>query len=58
MLMRGFFIGTMYKILGYNINDKCNNFFTPKVINEENRTPTILAILWNNILGHIGEKVL
>jgi hypothetical protein len=39
VLMRGVWIGTLYKLLGSTINDGCNSFVVPKDRNEEDMTP-------------------
>jgi hypothetical protein len=57
--MRGFRNGAIYKILGRNISNGCNNFVVLEGGNEEEITPNISGekiIIWNQTLVHIREK--
>jgi hypothetical protein len=61
LLLKGVSIGTLYKLLGSTISDRCNNFVITKIGAEEEKTPTVFGvktILWNQRLGHIRGKVL
>jgi hypothetical protein len=59
VLMRGVQNGTLYKLLGSTINNGCNIYVVPEGGNEYDQTPTVSrekTMLWNQILGHIGEN--
>jgi hypothetical protein len=59
VLMKGVWFGTLYKILGITISDRCNSSIVPDIGVEEERTPTVSGekvMLWHQRLGHIGEK--
>ena len=59
VLMRGVWIGTLYKLLGSTFNKGCNITIVPEGINEGDRVLTISrekTMLWHRRLGHIGEK--
>jgi len=43
VLLRRVWCGTLYKVLGSNINDGCNSFIFPEVENEEDRSPTFFV---------------
>ena len=61
VLIRGVWIGTLYKLLGSTFNDGCNKFVVLNDSNEENRTPIVLGektMLWHQRLGYIGENEL
>ena len=49
----------MYKLFGRTFNDRCKKSIIHKDRNEEDMTPIVLinkTMLWNQRLGHIGEK--
>jgi hypothetical protein len=59
VLLKGVWIGTLYKLLGSTISDGCNNSIVPEIGVEEGKTPTVSrenTMLWHQRLGHIGEK--
>ena len=59
VLMRGTQCGTLYKLLGRTVIDGCNNSSIPKSKNENRKVHDVFGgdtMLWNQILGHIGEK--
>ena len=59
VLMRGFRYGTLYKILGKNIIDECNNSIVLEEGGKDDKTLTASGgntMLWHQILGHIEEK--
>jgi hypothetical protein len=59
VLLRGVWIGTLYKLLGSTISDGCNSSIVPEIGAEEGKTPTVSGektMLWHQRLGHIGEK--
>ena len=59
VLMRGVQYGNMYKLLGKTIIDECNISFVLEEEGKDDRTLTASRgnkMLWNQILGHIGEK--
>ena len=54
VLMRGFFYGTLYKLLGRTIIDECNSFVVLEEGGKDDRTLTTSR--GKTILWHIGEK--
>jgi hypothetical protein len=59
VLMRGVRCGTMYKLLGRTYTNGCNSFVFLEKTNKEDKTNIVLekkTMLWNQRLGHIGEK--
>jgi hypothetical protein len=59
VLMRGVRCGTLYKLLGRTYTNGCSSSVVPKQRNKEDKTNIILGkntMLWNQRLGHIGEK--
>ena len=61
VLMRGFWYGTLYKLLGKTIIDECNNYVVLEEGGKYDKTLTASrgkTMLWHQILGHIGEKSL
>ena len=59
VLMRGVWCGNMYKLLGINVIDECNNRIVPKSKNEERKVTIVSRVdtmLSHKILGHIGDK--
>jgi hypothetical protein len=57
VLMRGVRCGTLYKLLGRNYIDGCNNSIIHEQINKEDIVHNGLgknAMLWHQRLGHIG----
>ena len=61
VLMRGFQYVNLYKLLGKTIIDECNNSVVLEEGGKDDRTLTAsggITMLWHQILGHIGEKIL
>ena len=59
VLMRGFWYGTLYKLLGKPIINECNNYVVLEEGGKDDITLTASAgktMLWHQRLGHIGEK--
>jgi hypothetical protein len=59
VLMRVFWCGTLYKLLGSTYTSGCNSFDVLEKRNKEDKTNIVLGIntlLWHQRLGHIGEK--
>ena len=59
VLMRGVQCGNIYKLLGKNAIDGCNNSIVPESKDEESKVPDVFGgdtMLWHQRLGHIGEK--
>jgi hypothetical protein len=59
VLLRGVWIGTLYKKLGSTINDGCNHSIILEIIFEEGKTPAVSrekTMIWHQRLGHIIEK--
>jgi len=59
VLLRGVWIGTLYKLLGSTVNDGKNNSVVLESGVEEGINSTNFEennMLWNQRLGHIGEK--
>jgi hypothetical protein len=59
VLLKGFHIGTLYKMEGSSITNGCNSSIVPNIGVEEEKTPTFSGekvMLWNQRLGHIREK--
>ena len=59
VLMRGVLYGTLCKILGSTIINECHSFVFPEGGGKYDRTLTASGgkvMLWNQRLGHIGEK--
>jgi len=58
ILMRGFWIGTLYKLQGSTVIDGCNNFVVPESGAENLIVSREKTMLCHQRLGHIGEKAL
>jgi hypothetical protein len=74
VLMKGVWIGTLYKLLGNVDSNGCNNIVVPKIEStstqlNSSRDELIqtysrslcqfdLTMLWHKRMGHIGEKSL
>ena len=59
VFMRGFWYGTLYKLLERTTIDECSISVVLEEGGKDDRTLTTLegkTMLWNQILGHIGEK--
>jgi hypothetical protein len=59
VLLKGVWIGTLYKLQGSTISDGCNSSIVHEIGAEEEKTPTTSRekyMLWHQRLGHIGEK--
>jgi excinuclease UvrABC helicase subunit UvrB len=59
VLLRGFQIGTMYKLLGNIISDRCNSFIVPNIGAEKGKNLEIYGektMLWHQRLGHIRKN--
>jgi hypothetical protein len=59
VLLKGVWIGTLYKLQGSIISDGCDSSIVPNIGVEEEKTPTVSGekvVLWNQRLGHIEEK--
>jgi hypothetical protein len=59
VLPKGVWNGTLYKLQGRTISDGCNSSIVSDIGVEEERTLTVSlekVMLWNQRLGHIGEK--
>jgi hypothetical protein len=59
VLMRGVWCGNMYKLLGSNYTNRCNNSVVPEQRNEGEKTNTVpekKTMLLHQRLRHIGEK--
>ena len=59
VLMRGFWCGTLYKLLGITIIDGCNNTIVLESKNKQSKVTDVSrgdTMLWHQRLGHIGEK--
>jgi hypothetical protein len=58
VLMRGFQCGNLYKLLGRNYVDGCNNTIVHEQRNKQYMIHTILGknTMWHKILGNIGDK--
>jgi hypothetical protein len=59
VLMRGFWCGTLYNLLGSTYTNGCNSYVVPEHTNKENKTdivPGKKTMIWHQRLGHIGEK--
>lgn len=59
VLLRGFWIGTLYKLLGSIVSDGSNSSFILESGEKEVKAPTISrekTMLYHQRLGHIGEK--
>jgi hypothetical protein len=59
VLMRGFWCGTLYKLLGRTYTNGCNNYVVLEQTNKEDKTniiPENKTMLWHQRLGNIGEK--
>ena len=57
--MRGVWYGTLYKLLGSTIFDEYRNYVVLEEGGKDDRTLTASGgktMLWNQRLGHIGEK--
>jgi hypothetical protein len=61
VLLKGVWLGTLYKLQGSTISDGCNSSIVLYIGVEEERTPMVFeekVMLWHQILGNIREKVL
>jgi hypothetical protein len=59
VLLKGVWIGILYKMQGSTISDGCNSSSVLDIGVEEEITPTFSGekvMLWHQILRHIGEK--
>ena len=56
VLMRGGWIGTLYKLQGSTVIAKCKNSLVPKNGAESLAVSGEKTMLWHQRLGHIGEK--
>ena len=56
VLMRGVRIGTLYKLPGSTIVDRCNSSMVPENGVENLVVSGEKTMLWHQRLGHIGEK--
>eukprot|EP00253_Pinus_taeda_P004068 PITA_04068 len=56
ILMRGVWIGTLYKLQGSIVVDGCNSSMVPKNGAENLLVSDEKTMLWHQRLGHIGEK--
>ena len=56
ILMRGVWIGTLYKLLGSIFINGCNNYVVTVSGVESLAVSGENAMLWHQIIGHIGEK--
>jgi hypothetical protein len=59
VLLRGVWIGTLYKLLGSTISDGCNSSIVPEIGAEEGKSRVVYrekTMLWHQTLGYIGEK--
>eukprot|EP00253_Pinus_taeda_P019958 PITA_19958 len=56
VLMQGLWIGTLYKIHGRTFVDRCNSSVVPESGLENLVVSGEKTMLWNQRLGHIGDK--
>ena len=56
VLMRGVWIGTLYKLQGGTVIDGCNSSVVPESGAESLVVSGEKTMLWHQRLGHIGEK--
>jgi hypothetical protein len=59
VLLKGVGIGTLYKLLGSTISDRCDNSIVLEIGTEEGKTPIVSrenTMLWHQRLKHIGEN--
>eukprot|EP00253_Pinus_taeda_P035873 PITA_35873 len=56
VLMRGVWIGTLYKLQGSTVVDGCNSSMVPENGAENLVVSREKTMLWHQRLGHIGEK--
>eukprot|EP00253_Pinus_taeda_P002521 PITA_02521 len=56
VLMRGVRIGTLYKLQGSTVVDRCNSSMVPENGAENLVVSGEKTMLWHQRLGHIGEK--
>ena len=59
VLMRGVRCGTLYRMLGRTIIDRCNSSIVPESKDEESKVPNVSGediMLWHQILGHNRER--
>eukprot|EP00253_Pinus_taeda_P003652 PITA_03652 len=56
VLMRGVWIGTLYKLLGSTVVDGCNSSMVPENGAENLVVSGEKTMLWHQRLGHIGEE--
>ena len=54
--MRGVWIGTLYKLQGGTVVDRCNSSMVPENGAENLVVSREKTMLWHQRLGHIGEK--
>ena len=55
-MMRGVWIGTLYKLQGSTVIDGCNSFVVPESGEKNLMVSREKTMLWHQMLGHIGEK--
>jgi len=59
VFLRGVWIGTLYKLLGRTISDRCNSSIVLDIEAEEEKTIAISRekdMFWHQTLGHIEDK--
>ena len=56
VLMWGVRTGTLYKLQGSTVIDRCNSSMVPKSGAESLAISREKTMLWHQRLGHIGEK--
>jgi hypothetical protein len=59
VLLKGVWIGTLYKMSGRTISDGCNSSIVPDIGAEDEKNPTVSeekVMFWHHRLGHIGEN--
>jgi hypothetical protein len=61
VLLKGFWIGNLYKMQGITISDGCNSSIVPDIGVYKEKNPIVSGekiMLCHQRLGHIGEKCL
>jgi hypothetical protein len=62
VLMRGAYIGIMYKLFGSVDSTRCNRTVVFEIVSTMNQVDSIVShlvdptMLWHQSMGHIGEK--
>jgi len=56
VLMRGVWIGTLYKLLGSTLTRECNSSIVSHKGKMNVPLPTKITMLWHRWMGHIEEK--